>query len=101
MDINISMSSWETFGRGIFEGASAGLPTIVFDVLKTVKELSDKNKGIYFANSLSDMSEMIVRLIRNPDKYREMSDALSIISKKFSYKSEQNLLMQAIFSLGE
>ena len=101
MDINISMSSWETFGRGIFEGASAGLPTIVFDMLKTVKKLSDNNEGFYFAHSLTEMSEMIIKLMQDVDKYQEMSTALSIISRKFSYKNEQNLLMQSIFSLGE
>lgn len=47
MDINVSMSNWETFGRGIFEGASAGLPTFVFDVLQTVKRLSKGNEGIF------------------------------------------------------
>lgn len=101
MDLNISMSSWETFGRGIFEGASAGLPTIVFDNLKTVKELSDNNKGFYFAVSIEEMSEIIIELADNTYKYQEMSDALSVISRKFSYKNEQNLLMQTIFSLGE
>ena len=101
MDINISMSSWETFGRGIFEGASAGLPTIVFDMLKTVRELSENNEGFYFAHSLSEMSEMIINLMKDMDKYQEMSNALSVISRKFSYKNEQNLLMQSIFSLGE
>lgn len=101
MDINISMSSWETFGRGIFEGASAGLPTIVFDVLKTVRELSDHNSGFCFTHTLSEMSEMIISLLRDMDKYQEMSAALSVISRKFSYKNEQNLLMQSIFSLGE
>lgn len=101
MDINISMSSWETFGRGIFEGASAGLPTIVFDVLKTVRELSDDNAGFYFVHSLYEMSEMIISLMQDMDKYQEMSAALSVISQKFSYKNEQNLLMQSIFSLGE
>ena len=28
MDINISVSNWETFGRGIFEGISSGIPTL-------------------------------------------------------------------------
>ena len=101
MDMNISMSSWETFGRGIFEGASAGLPTIAFDNLKTVMELSDNNKGFYFADSIEEMAKIITELVDNTYKYQEMSDALSVISRKFSYKNEQNLLMQSILSLGE
>lgn len=101
MDLNISMSLWETFGRGIFEGASAGLPTIVFDNLKTVRELSDNNKGFYFAISIEKMAEIITELVDNTYKYQEMSDALSVISRRFSYKNEQNLLMQSILSLGE
>lgn len=43
------------------------------------------------------MSEMIIRLIQDIDKYQEMSAALSVISRKFSYKNEQNLLIQSIF----
>lgn len=40
---------------------------------------------------------MIIRLIQDIDKYQEMSAALSVISRKFSYKNEQNLLIQSIF----
>lgn len=101
MDINISMSSWETFGRGIFEGASAGLPTFVFDVLETVKSLSGNNKGFYFASSVGDMAKAILAAVSDKEKYTGMSEELSAISHDFSYKNEQNRLMEKIFMISE
>lgn len=98
MDINVSMSSWETFGRGIFEGASAGLPTFAFDVLETVKGLSEDNGGFYFASSVQDMAERIIDVVNNQELYSSMSEKLGTIIHKFSYKNEQNLLMEKIFS---
>ena len=97
MDINISMSSWETFGRGIFEGASAGLPTFVFDKLETVKELTNNNYGFCFSRSVDEMASNIVATVKNKEIYNRMSKSLSEIFKKFSYKTEQNLLLEAIF----
>ena len=40
MTIGLSNSSWETFGRGVFECLAAGLPTFVSDKLLTVKKLT-------------------------------------------------------------
>ena len=97
MDINVSMSSWETFGRGIFEGASAGLPTFAFDMLETVKELSECNGGFYFASSLQDMAKRIIEVTSNHELYSYMSEQLGTIIPKFSYKNEQNLLRESIF----
>ena len=98
MDINVSMSSWETFGRGIFEGASSGLPTFVFDCLKTVKKLSENNGGFYFANSIEQMADAIVRVISDRELYNKMSKDLFEISRRFSYKYEENLLLDTIFN---
>lgn len=98
MDINVSMSSWETFGRGIFEGASAGLPTFAFEILETVKKLSEGNGGFYFASSVQDMAEKIVEVTNDQELYQFMSEQLGTIIPKFSYKNEQNLLMETIFS---
>ncbi len=99
MDINVSMSSWETFGRGIFEGASSGLPTFVFDCLKTVEKLSEDNYGFYFANSIEDMADAITRVISDREIYNKMSSNLIKISRRFSYKNEQNRLMDTIFNI--
>ena len=100
MDINVSMSSWETFGRGIFEGASAGLPTFAFDMLETVKELSECNGGFYFASSVQDMAKRIIEVTSNHELYSYMSEQLGTIIPKFSYKNEQNLLRESIFGGG-
>ena len=101
MDLNISMSKWETFGRGIFEGASAGLPTFVFDDLLTVKGLWDMNYGIRFCKNTNDMASKIINCIHNKDEYKLMSASLESISKKFSYYTEQELLRHEILNIEE
>ena len=52
MDINISVSNWETFGRGIFEGIQSGLPTFVPSRLTVVKNICDNNPGVMFSENV-------------------------------------------------
>lgn len=100
MDVGVSMSKWETFGRGIFECASAGLPTFVFDSLVSVRNISGNNFGIFFASSICEMAERISAAVHNGgDLYFKMSRALSNLSSKFSYKVEQDQLAKTIFKL--
>ncbi len=101
MNLNISMSKWETFGRGIFEGVSAGLPTFVFDELSTVKDLCEKNYGICFCKNTNDMADKIITCINNKDDYKLMSASLEKLSKKFSFYTEQKLLRQEILNYEE
>jgi len=99
-DINISTSNWETFGRGIFEGISAGLPTIVFDKLTVIKTICSNNSGVIFIKNIKEMADSIVELSQNDNLYENMSTSLLNIAKKVSYKKEQVLLLKEILGLG-
>ena len=59
MDINISVSNWETFGRGIFEGIQSGLPTFVPSRLTVVKNICDNNPGVMFSENVEEMSRPV------------------------------------------
>lgn len=95
-DINISVSNWETFGRGIFEGISCGLPTFVFAKLTEVKLICHGNKGVCFVDSIKDMATEIERVIKSPSIYYQMSDSLKSLADKVSYEKEKTLLIKIL-----
>lgn len=72
-DINISVSRWETFGRGVYEGIVSGLPTVVTGKLECVTDAD--NIGIYpcVVNSLDEMADTIIDLFFDEAKYEEES----------------------------
>lgn len=72
-DFNISVSNWETFGRGIYEGMIFGLPTIVLNKLESVVQKNDFGVYPYVANTIEDMAEYIITLSQNNFLYREES----------------------------
>lgn len=98
MDINVSVSKWETFGRGIFEGASAGIPTFCLNGLREVKQYCCDSEGIVFLNSIEEMAAKIVEIGQNIAAYEEMVNKLPSIINKFSFKKEQQALLKEIFS---
>ena len=71
--INVTASNLETFGRCVFEGMYAGLPTVVFDVLTCVREFVDHGQGICFANDELEFSQSIIKLVENENFYIEQS----------------------------
>ena len=91
-------SNWETFGRGIYEGITAGLPTFIFNHLEVIKELCDSNLGVSYSNTINEMSEEIIKTCKNIDKYLEKSDALITLAEKVSYEKEQQLLVESILN---
>lgn len=97
-DINLSTSYWETFGRGIFEGISAGLPTLVSDKLVVVRNIVGNNLGVKFLKSVSDYMTEIIKLL-DESYYNRSSRSLKTILNKISYKSEQIELCKLIFFL--
>ena len=68
-DINISVSKWETFGRGIYEGMAYGLPTIVLDSLECVSGAT--NIGVYpiITDGIDHMAEEIIDLCNDENRY--------------------------------
>lgn len=86
-DFNISVSRWETFGRGIYEGMVFGLPTLITNKIECV--IQADNLGIYpcIVNSLEEMAETIMELVYDDRKYEneskkgeKLSSLLSIIN---------------------
>lgn len=75
-DLAISVSRWETFGRGIFESLSMGIPTLVYKRLSCVWEHLREGRGILGTeNSPADMAERIGAIARNPSLYQELSQS--------------------------
>lgn len=67
--INISVSNWETYGRGIFEGMAGGLPTVVFDHLECVKQYVTDGEGISFVLNHEAFLSKLIELCTAPDYY--------------------------------
>lgn len=84
-DINISVSNWETFGRGIYEGMSTGLPTVIFDSLDCV--LKSDNIGVYpvAVKTENQMATEIIKLASDSDYYERESKKGILIQKKLCF----------------
>ena len=96
MDIALSCSCWETFGRGIFEGITAGLPTVVSDSLTVVKRIVSNNDGVFFEKNEEAMIKRIIRLIDDGEMYKNASSCALKIAEKVSYYIERDRLLKSI-----
>lgn len=83
-DINISVSKWETFGRGIFEGFVSGIPTVVLERIECVNEISDKENLPILCDNLNDMAHYICELVLNDSRYDSESKKGKILRKELS-----------------
>jgi len=73
-DLAVSVSRWETFGRGIFEGLTMGLPTLVFEQLACVWEYVTRGTGILStAGNAAAMAETLAHVVSSPALYSELS----------------------------
>lgn len=98
MDINISVSNWETFGRGIFEGIQSGLPTFVSSRLTVVKNICKDNPGVTFSKNIEEMSKQIEETCHNVDLYNYKKQCLPIIAERVSYARERKILTDIILN---
>jgi len=96
MDISISVSNWETFGRGIYEGISSGLPTFAMNRLREVKNFCSDNKGVTFVDDIKEMASKILELTNDKNDYMIKQKSLKIIAERLSYSNESNKLANAI-----
>lgn len=96
MDINISVSNWETFGRGIFEGIVAGLPTFVSSHLKCIYDICQDNTGVVFCDSDTAMALEIIKLIEHPEEYPLRKASLLQIAEQVSFYTERKKLIAEI-----
>lgn len=60
-DVNISVSLWETFGRGIFEGMAAGLPTVIMQRISSAADFPEHLRPLT-VHSLHEMKSVILKL---------------------------------------
>lgn len=96
VDVNFSTSKWETFGRGIFEGVCAGLPTVVYDKLSAVRAIAGGNGGIVFASDEEDMISKIGALYFDASRYEQVSAETRNTRGAVSYRQERERLYTAI-----
>lgn len=96
MDINISVSNWETFGRGIYEGISSGLPTFVMKRLIEVEQFCRNIRGVQFVEDISEMAAGIISLCKNGEEYQIRQQSLKGLSLALSYQFESQRLLQEI-----
>lgn len=96
MDISISVSNWETFGRGIYEGIASGLPTFVPKHLKVIRELCDGNPGVVLCDGIEDMASKIFQVVNHPDVLEIMKHHLPEIASKVDYFNERHNLLKEI-----
>lgn len=70
----ISVSKWETFGKGLFEGLATGLPSFAYEHLECLWEYLPSNSGIKLlpSNPYSIPNE-IEYLMQNPSIYKSMA----------------------------
>lgn len=96
MDFNISVSLWETFGRGIVEGLTAGLPTIIYNKIECIKHIFGDNSGIQYVEDFKEMSNEIIALYNNHELYNNESLKALNSSKLFSKEEEAKKLCEVI-----
>ncbi|GIJ97637.1 hypothetical protein CAPN001_22060 [Capnocytophaga stomatis] len=99
VDINISVSRWETFGRGIFEGLSAGLPTVVYDNIDCLSEYIESGEGISYVKNVDDMAQKVYDLCTNPYFYRDQSQKAIESTSQFSIENQKEKLLEEILYL--
>lgn len=68
-DFNISVSQWETFGRGIFEGLAAGVPTVVLDRVESIGDITTTATSPLRCKDTDEMAACICGMMKDPELY--------------------------------
>ena len=96
-DINISVSLWETFGRGIFEGMSAGLPTVVLQRILSVNDFP-KNIRPVIVPCIKKMVDEILLLYEDENFFKAESHKGKLIQEYLSFERIQKVLQNVVLS---
>ena len=94
--INISVSNWETYGRGIFEGMAGGLPTVVYDRLECVKQYVTDVNGIRFVHTHVDFVSELVTLCNDKDYYKTQAQKAIDSVEYLSENRERERLLKEL-----
>lgn len=97
MDINISVSRWETFGRGIFEGIAASLPTVIFKNIECVYDYIGENGGVLYVKDIEDMKNEICHLAWESGYYDRISADTMKSKSRFTVERQSELIMNTFF----
>ena len=96
-DINISVSLWETFGRGIFEGMAAGLPTVVLQRILSVDDFP-KNVRPLTVSCIEKMVDEILLLYEDEKFFKAESSKGKLIQEYLSFERIQKVLQNVVLS---
>jgi len=96
--INLSVSNWETYGRGIFEGMAGVLPTVVYDRLECVKQYLKDGAGIRFVPNHKVFLSELKRLCEDRNYYIAMARLAMQSVEHLSETHEKDRLLNALFN---
>lgn len=99
MDLAISTSLHETFGRSIYEAMSFGLPTFCLDTLDVVDEFAKNNLGLKKCKDFRTMADEISIVLENRPLLRDMSLNAKEISENLSQEKQYRSIKKYIDSL--
>lgn len=98
MDINISVSQWETFGRGIIEGLASGLPTVVLNKLECLNGLLPTESGLLYATDIESMAAIIYKLCIDDAFYKLQSERTVNVKALFSIDKQREHILDVTTS---
>lgn len=82
-DVFVFISKWEGFPYSILEAMSLGLPVIASDV-GGIKEMVSGENGILFKNDIRQISQAILKLVKDKDLREKMGqNGRNIIEQRF------------------
>lgn len=96
MHVNISVSNWETYGRGVFEGMAGALPTVVYDRLDCVAQYVKNGIGIFFVKTRDEFLDTLRTLACDGDFYRQQALLACDAVKNLSSRQENLRLLEEL-----
>jgi glycosyltransferase involved in cell wall biosynthesis len=91
-DLAFSVSGIETFGLGLIEGLSKGLPTVVYNTLVSLREVATPSPGfVMVLPSPREVANQIVQWVTSTDRRLLAEAALSSVQQFAAANSERDL----------
>ena len=98
-DFNISVSEWETFGRGIYEGMMSNIPTIVLNTVRNVVENAELGVIPIVVDDIEEMSEVIIKLSNNKTEYDREIERYKPLKNKMSMSYHAKIVEEIVDSV--
>ena len=96
MDLSISVSRCETFGRAIIEGLYCGLPAVVKDSIACFHNVVGEGSGIVYAKSPADMAQAVIECL-DENRYLRLSQEACISGARFAKSSVQTKFWETLY----